>query len=106
MELLVQRSETTSGTLHFLDEWGVVKDSMTYEQLVKEAQHIAAALLSMGLQGGGKDIVVTNFEDQRTHILIFWGCCFGKESKIPLVRNFIQHFYSWNSHLSHPAVTS
>lgn len=91
MELLLQRSKTTSGTLHFLDDTGAVKRQMTYAQLAKKAQRFANVLLSLGLQGGGKDIVVTNFEDQETHILLFWACCFGTESQ-RVRNNFTQPF--------------
>lgn len=74
-ELLIARAH--AGAIHFLDYDGNISSSITHSDLVVEAQKIAAALLSTGLRGGGQDIVVSNFEDQRKHILLFWACSFG-----------------------------
>jgi len=76
-ELLTQRAGISSSFLHFLDDSGDVTSSFTFLELTDSAKRIAKALLSSGLQGGGTDIVVTKFDDQRTHILLFWGCAFG-----------------------------
>ena len=76
-ELLTQRAGISSSFLHFLGDSGDVTGSLTFLELAESAKCIAKALLSSGLHGGGTDIVVTKFDDQRTHILIFWGCVFG-----------------------------
>jgi len=76
-ELLTQRAGISSSFLHFLDDSGDVTSSFTFLELTESAKRIAKALLSSGLQGGGTDVVVTKFDDQRTHILLFWGCAFG-----------------------------
>jgi acyl-CoA synthetase (AMP-forming)/AMP-acid ligase II len=77
-EFLVRSALDSCGALYFLDDNGDVTSSLTYGELVEAARLVAKALLSSGLASGGKDIVVTNFSDQRTHILMFWGCCFGR----------------------------
>lgn len=77
-QLLDNRARTSSGTIHFLDASGNVTSSITLIELFSIAQRIASALVSSGLKGGGTDIIVTNFDNQRDHILLFWGCCFGK----------------------------
>ena len=76
-ELLALRAQQSSSSIHFLDESGDVTSTLSFAELLEIAKRIAKALLSSGLQGGGKDIVVTNFHDQRKHILLFWGCAFG-----------------------------
>jgi len=76
-ELLTQRTGISSSLLHFLDDSGDITSSVTFLELTESAKRIAKALLSSGLRGGGTDIVVAKFNDQRTHILLFWGCAFG-----------------------------
>lgn len=77
-ELLEVRARNSPGSIHFLDDSGSVASSITVQELFFKAQAVAKALLSHGLKGGGEDIVITNFQDQKDHILLFWGCCFGK----------------------------
>src|ERR1700733_13797220 len=77
-ELLVRSALDSSSAVYFLDYNGDVISSLTYGELIETARLVAKALLSSGLASGGKDIVVTNFSDQKTHLLMFWGCCFGR----------------------------
>ena len=99
-ELLVRSALDSSSALYFLDDNGDVTSSLTYGELIETARLVAKALLSFGLATGGKDIVVTNFNDQRTHILMFWACTFGRSimfSRICLVADYL-YFSSCSGH--------
>ncbi|KAH9487379.1 putative NRPS-like protein biosynthetic cluster [Psilocybe cubensis] len=114
-ELLALRAKTSSSTINFLGESGDVTCSYTFQQLVDSAQRIARALLSSGLRGGGKDIVVSKFDDQRLHILVFWGCAFAgipycplppfhpDESRQSLLLNHLQNLFGSPTFISDAA---
>ncbi|KAG5730175.1 hypothetical protein E4T56_gene11710 [Termitomyces sp. T112] len=82
--LLEDRSRSSAGVIHFLDDHGKITSTLTFSQLFSAAQNVAKALISFGLKGGGRDIVVTNFANQKDHILLFWGCCFAGIPICPL----------------------
>lgn len=77
-ELLTLRAGASNNPIHFLGDSGDVTSTLTFVDLAESAKCVAKALLASGLQSGGKDIVVTKLDEQRTHILLFWGCAFGQ----------------------------
>ncbi|KAH9487375.1 putative NRPS-like protein biosynthetic cluster [Psilocybe cubensis] len=83
-ELLTLRAGASNNPIHFLDDSGDITSTLTFVDLADSAKQIAKALLASGLQSGGKNIVVTKFDDQRTHILFFWGCAFAGIPICPL----------------------
>lgn len=77
-ELLHGRSLDSTAELGFLDTNGTITKNVTYTDLFNDARDYAQRLLAFGLKPNGEDIVIANFLDHESHILLFWGCCLGK----------------------------
>lgn len=77
-QLLLERTQDSIAEIGFLDNTGRVVQTLSHQSLFKDAQQDARRLLASGLRGGGRNIVVTEFEDHQSHIRVFWACCLGE----------------------------
>lgn len=106
--LLLERTQDSNAEIGFLDSTGRVIQTLSYQSLFQDAQQDARRLLASGLRGGGKDIVVTEFEDHQSHIRVFWACCLGEcfRAECPLTSNQLTYFTSWHTVLPPPSSSS
>lgn len=93
-QLLLERTQDSNAEIGFLDSTGRVIQTLSHQSLFKNAQRDARRLLASGLEGGGRSIVVTEFEDHQSHIRVFWACCLGECFKAE------RHLHQSSSHLS------
>ncbi|EKM53033.1 uncharacterized protein PHACADRAFT_147361 [Phanerochaete carnosa HHB-10118-sp] len=83
-ELLLSRAqESTSAHITFLDAEGSVQKRLSYADLYHDAVKTSQLLVAYGLRPD-TDIVIVSFEDQESHVRLFWACAFAGIPVCPL----------------------
>ncbi len=77
----LQNAAETDSLIHFLNDSGE-KSSLTYAELLRQAQRISATLQFRGVTPG--DPIVIQIADPRQMLLAFWGIVFAGAVPLPL----------------------
>jgi acyl-CoA synthetase (AMP-forming)/AMP-acid ligase II len=79
--VLLNLKDTSGKGITFI-KGNAEEEVLYYDQLIREAMQVLGSLQQRGIQSG--DELILQVEDNRTFIILFWACIFGKIIPVPL----------------------